>query len=56
MWYVVELGDDTVPVVGSCKAVGLMHVSAEMHTKEEKWMASTDEGGANKNLEFFIIS
>ena len=42
VWYVIELGDDTVPVVGSCKVVGLMHVSAEMHAKEEKWRGKVD--------------
>jgi len=51
--YVVELGDDTVPVVGSCKAVGFMYFWAEMAEKKDSWLVWADEDGANEDFKVF---
>ena len=50
--YVVELGNDTVPVVGSRQAMDVMHLLAEM---DETWLALTDEGRANEDFEFLFL-
>ena len=52
-WYVVKLGDDTMPVVGSCKAVVLMYFWAEMAEKKDSWLVWADEDGANENFKVF---
>ena len=36
MGYIVELGDNPVPVLGSCQAMDVMHLLATMDAKEEK--------------------
>lgn len=51
--YIVELGDDTVPVVGSCEAMGLVHLWAEMAEKEDSWLVWADEDGANEDFKVF---
>ena len=39
MWYIVELGNDTVPVVGSCEASGPVHLWAGRKTAGwSRWM------------------
>jgi len=51
--YIVKLGNDAVPVVGSCKAMGLVDLGAEMAQNEDSWLVWTDEDGANKDFEVF---
>jgi len=38
-----------VPVLGSCQAMDVIHLLAEMDVKEEKWPALMDEGGVNED-------
>jgi hypothetical protein len=53
VWYIVELGDDTVPVVGSGEAMGLVYLWAEMAEKEDSWLVWTDEDRANEDFKVF---
>jgi hypothetical protein len=52
-WDIVELGDDTVSVVGSCEARGLVYLWAEMAEKEDSWLVWTNEDGANEDFKVF---
>jgi hypothetical protein len=51
--YIVKLGNDAVPVVGSCEAMSLVHLWAEMAENEDSWLIWTDEDGANKDFKVF---
>ena len=49
----VELSDDTVPVVGSCEAMGLVHLWAEMAEDEDSWLVWTNKDRANEDFKVF---
>ena len=53
MGYIVELGDDTVPVVRPSKAVLLVHLGREMAEDDDGGRVWPQEDGANEQLKVF---
>ena len=51
--YIVELGDDAVPVVGPSKTVLFVHLGREVAEDDDGGRVWPQEDGANEQLEVF---
>jgi len=47
---VVESGDDIVPVVGTCRAAGLVDLMAKLAEEDDGWRIQVDEKGADESV------